>query len=114
MSTVASCSCDGSVFRGTIGHGASWAGDESDSKCDISFSSSTHADVTVTPITEEECRAYCGARAGLDGTYRIAPANCTAVQRQAQLDRFLKLYRTHCYPQATIVLQTLIAQCGEL
>lgn len=106
-----SCSVSG-VIRGTTGHGDSWAADGSDSKCDISFSYS-RSSLVVTPITHEECRAYCGARAGFDGTYRIPPANCTTGQRQAQRDRFLQLYRAHRYPQATSTLQTLITQCRQ-
>jgi hypothetical protein len=105
------CSVSG-VIRGTTGHGDSWAGDGSDSKCDISFTSK-QSSVVVDSVTQEECRAYCGARAGFDGTYRMPPANCTAGQRQARRDRFLHLYRAHRYLQATITLQTLISQCRD-
>ncbi len=106
-------SCDVSgVIRGATGHGDSWAADGGDSKCEISFSSG-RGGVVVRPITQEECRAYCGARAGFDGTYRVPPATCTSEGRQALRDHFLLLYRTRRYPQAASTLQTLIAQCGE-
>lgn len=106
-----SCSVSG-VIRGTTGHGDSWTADGSDSKCDISFSYSSSS-LVVTPITHEACRAYCGARAGFDGAYRIPPTNCTTGERQAQRDRFLQLYQAHRYPQATSTLQMLISQCRE-
>jgi hypothetical protein len=106
-----SCSVTG-VLRGTIGHGDSWAGDASDSKCDISFSSSPSG-IVVSPMSQENCRAYCGARAGFDGIYRIPPTTCTSEGRQAQRERFLHLYRSRRYPLATKTLQTLIAQCRE-
>lgn len=104
------CAVSG-VIRGATGHAGGGAGDGSDSKCDISFSSSPSS-VAVTPI-DDECRDYCGARAGFEGTYRRTPATCTRSGRQTQRDRFLLLYRAHRYPLATSTLQTLIHQCRE-
>jgi len=105
------CSVSG-VISGAIGHADSWAADESDSKCEISFSASRFA-LVVKPITQEECRYYCGARAGFDGTYRIPPAECTSVGRQKLRDSFLSLYRSHRFAKAAGALQSLIAQCSE-
>ncbi len=105
-----SCTVSGGI-RGAIGHGDSWAADKGDSKCDISFSAARAA-VTVSPITEEECRAYCGARAGFDGTYRAPPATCTGTGRQAQRDQYLLLYRSRRFSQAAGTLRTLTKQCG--
>jgi hypothetical protein len=106
-----SCSVSGSI-RGAVGHADSWTADGSGSKCEISFSSDRSA-VVVRPISQEECRVYCGARAGFDGTYRIPPASCKTAGRQARRDRFLALYRSHRYLEAGQALQRLLAQCKE-
>jgi len=102
-----SCSVSG-VIRAGIGHADS--GDGSESKCTIAFSS-IRSGVLVQSTTLEECRAYCGARAGFDGTYRLPPSACTDVGRQESRDRFLNLYRSRQYRQAASTLQTLVSQC---
>jgi len=104
-----SCSVSG-VISGATGHGDSWAGDGSDSKCDISFSANG-TDVMVRPMTQDACRAYCGMRAGFDGTYRIPPVACASAGRKKLRDRFLGLYSARQFVQAGETLQTLIAQC---
>lgn len=106
-----SCGVTG-VIVGTIGHGDSWEADGSDSKCRISFSAD-RSTVAVNPITEGECRAYCGMRAGFDGTYRIPPAACTNAGRNKLRDQFLRSYRSRRFSLATETLQSLIAQCRE-
>lgn len=106
-----SCSVSG-VIRGSIGHADSWAADGSASKCIISFSAD-RSKVVVKPTTGEECRAYCGARAGFEGSYVLPPAACTSADRQAQRDSSLALYRSRRYSQAASTLQTLITRCGE-
>jgi hypothetical protein len=113
-STGANChSCEVTgVIRAGLGHTDSWAADGTDSKCTIAFSS-TGSGVLVEPTTMEECRSYCGARAGFDGTYRVPPSACTAAGRQKSRDRFLALYRSRGYRQAANTLQTLIENCGE-
>jgi hypothetical protein len=100
------------VVRGSIGHGDSWAANGEDSKCDISFSAD-RSTLEIKPINQEECRAYCGARAGFDGTYRIPPSACTSAGREAQRDEFLSLYRSRRFAQAVKKLQALTAQCGQ-
>lgn len=104
-----SCTVSGSI-RGTVGHADSWAADESESKCNISFSGDRSA-LVVRPITQEECRAYCGMRAGFDGSYRVPPTTCTNAGRQMVRDKFLRLYRSRRFSQATEILHGLIAQC---
>lgn len=106
-----SCSVSGEL-RGSIGHADSWAADGSDSKCFISFSA-RRGTVVVTPTTQEECRFYCGARAGFEGSYSIPPSACTSAGRQALRERSLALYRSRHYSQAVSTLQGLIAQCAE-
>lgn len=99
------CNVSG-VISGAIGR----ADDESDSKCEISFSAAPSA-IVVRPIAEESCRYYCGMRASFDGTYRMPPTNCTNVGKKIQRDKFLSLYRARRYAQAGDTLQNLITQC---
>lgn len=106
-----SCRVSG-VIRGAVGHADSWATDGSDSKCDIAFSSTGSA-LAVRPTTAEECRPYCGARAGFDGTYGIPVASCTSAARQEQRDRFGVLYGAGRFGEASATLETLIAHCTE-
>ena len=99
------------VIRGSVAH----ADDESEIKsgpqCAIAFSS-TASGVDVHPTTEVECRAYCGARAGFDGTYRVPPAACTSAGRQAARDRALRSHRAHRYADAATTLKTLLTDCA--
>ena len=104
-----SCGISGEI-RGPTGHANSWAGDGSDSKCDIAFSAGRSA-VDVNPITQDACRAYCGARGSFDGTYRVPSATCTSTGRQAKRDESLRLYRSRRFSEAANKLQTLTEQC---
>ena len=100
-----SCEVSG-VISGNVGH----ADNGPDSKCQISFSAS-HPVLSIKPTTEEECRNFCGARAGFDGTYRMPPSACTFGGRKAQKDQFIHLYRARRFDQASDALQNLIAKC---
>ena len=104
-----SCGVSGEI-RGATGHVDSWARDGSDSKCEISFSAGRSA-VDVSPISQDGCRAYCGARAGFDGTYRVPSATCTSAGRRAQRDQSLRLYRSRRFSDAANKLQALTEQC---
>jgi hypothetical protein len=105
------CSVSGAI-SGTIGYGDSWAGDGRGSKCEISFVPDGTA-IVVRPITQEGCRAYCGMRAGFDGTYLVHPVACTSVGRKKLRDRFLRLYSTRQFLPARKTLQSLLAQCSK-
>lgn len=105
------CNVSG-VISGATGYPDGWAAESDDSKCDISFSAGRSA-VIVSPINVEECRAYCGMRAGFDGMYHVPPAACTNAGRQALRDRFLSLYRSRRFAQAADILQSLMAQCEK-
>lgn len=105
-----SCSVSG-VIRGAIGQADSWAADDSASKCKISFS--VRGSAIVVDPGEEECGAYCGARASFEGTYRIPPPSCTDASRQARRDRFLALYRSRRHIDAEGTLQGLLSECKE-
>jgi len=103
------CGVSGQV-RGAIGRAGSGAGDGSDSTCDISFAAGRSA-VDVVPLTRDECRAYCGARASFDGTYRVPSATCTSAGRRTQRDQSLRLYRSRRFSEAASKLRALTEQC---
>jgi hypothetical protein len=115
ISTVAgNChTCDLSgVISGTIGYMDSWAEDGNKSKCEISFTVD-HSNILVKSLKLDECRAFCGARAGFDGIYRIPPKNCTDEGRTKKHNKFLSLYRSHHYAQAAKILQNQLQQCSD-
>ncbi len=105
------CSVTGSLVGG-VGKADEWLEDGSDSKCRISFSVERSA-MVVSPITQEECRVYCGMRAQLDGEYRIPPPICKSGSRQRLRDQSLQLYRARRFSLATEPLQKLLTQCSE-
>jgi hypothetical protein len=106
-----SCSVSG-VISGAIGLAESEGADGSVGKCKISFLASRF-EIDVNPITQEECRMYCGARAKFDGTYFLPTAECTRAGRQKQRDSFLDLYRSRRFAKAAVKIQGLIGQCSK-
>lgn len=106
-----SCKVSGEIVGG-IGKAESWKDDGSDSNCRISFSAE-NSTISIQPTTEEECRPFCGMRAGFDGTYRSPPTVCTNAGRQKLRDQFLRMYRSHRFSPAAEILQALILQCQE-
>lgn len=106
-----SCTVSGEIVGG-IGKAESWANDGSDSNCRISFSAE-HSTISIQPTTEDECRPFCGMRAGFDGTYRSPPTACTNAGRQKLRDQFLRMYRSRQFSPAAKTLQSLISQCQE-
>lgn len=113
ISTVAgnchTCDLSGAI-SGTIGYMDSWAEDGNKSKCEILFTVD-HSNILVKSLKFDECRAFCGARAGFDGLYRKPPAKCTDQGRKQQQEQFLRLYKSHHYAQAEKILQNQLKQC---
>jgi hypothetical protein len=58
-----------------------------------------------------DCRYYCGARAGFDGTYWIPPAACQSEQRGKRHEVFTARYREKQYAQAYAMLKAQFDQC---
>lgn len=108
----ANCStCDLSgIISGTIGYMDSWEEDGKKSKCEISFTAN-HSAVNVQSLTYDECRGFCGFRAGFNGIYSIPPKECTEAGKQKIHDQFLALYRSHNYTLAVSILQNQLQQC---
>lgn len=105
------CSVSGTIRRG-LGYADSWAADGSDSNCRITFKQ-RGTEIQVSSTTPEECRAYCGMRAGFEGSYKRAPALCTRSSQQNRRNEFLKLYRSRDFAGAIKILEPLLFQCSE-
>lgn len=104
--------CDVSgVILGNIGYADSLTEDDNESKCVISFVAN-RSKVVVHPLKHDECRVFCGARAGFDGIYSIPPKECTESGKQKIHNQFLSLYRSHHYIQAATILQNQLKQCS--
>lgn len=109
-SNCSSCSVSG-VVLGTVGYADSLTEDDNESKCEISFVAN-RSEVVVHPLKHEECRTFCGARAGFDGIYSIPPKECTEVGKQKIHNQFLRLYRSRNFVQAEATLQSHLKQCS--
>lgn len=71
------------------------------------------AGVSVTPVSGESCRDYCGMRADFAGLYKLPPAACTQKQQAARRAGFLSLYRAKKFAEARESLESLLAECRE-
>lgn len=105
------CAVSG-VIHGTTGIADAWLEDDNTARCRIAFRQ-RGGQIAVEPITEEECRNYCGARAGFAGIYKTLPARCTHQAQQAGRKAFLELYRARQFAAASEKLAQLLAACGE-
>ncbi|MCX9156274.1 hypothetical protein OPU71_09095 [Niveibacterium sp. 24ML] len=69
--------------------------------------------IDVQTVTEDACRTFCGARAGLDGDFRRPPKTCTRLAQRETRNRFSALYRSKHYREASAELATMLEVCGE-
>ena len=58
------------------------------------------------------CRAFCGTRAGFDGSYARPPQGCRTDQRLASAAAFMDAYRAADYGAALRSLQPVLARCA--
>lgn len=70
--------------------------------------------IEVKPLTPENCRTFCGARASFDGTYLLPPEGCRPAQRQSRRAAFLAGYQARRYSEALAQLSALQRDCGLL
>ena len=105
------CSVAG-VLRGKTGYAESGEEGEGKSICKISFGP-VRTGIEVGSITPEECRYFCGMRAGFDGLYRPIPANCSRESQQLRRNDFLKRYRSRQFAEAGEKLSVLLTECRD-
>jgi hypothetical protein len=80
--------------------------------CRVGFTV-TAAGIDVKPLTSEECRYFCGARASFDGLYAKAVPGCEDATRLQARNRFKKLYDTKQYQNARATLEPLLTTCAK-
>ncbi len=61
----------------------------------------------------ENCRNYCGMRAGFDGTYWTLPPDCGGTEKRRTLGRYASLYQAGQYAAALQVLRSFQASCEK-
>lgn len=103
-----SCEIDGSIHHGIASVDTFVNG----KVCRVGFTV-TVAGIDVKPLTEEECRYFCGARASFNGLYAKAIPGCENEARNKTRKHFKQLYDARQYQDARAVLEPLLTQCGK-
>jgi hypothetical protein len=62
-------------------------------------------------VSSDECRYYCGVRAGFDALYLKPAAGCEGAARDKAEKSFKKLYGHKNYPEAKTTLEPLLKNC---
>jgi hypothetical protein len=95
-----------------------WKGDlgtvkDEASPCRVRFGARGN-DVAVTPIDEEACRSWCGARAYFDGLYLKPARECRADAVKATRGAFKKAYDQKQSSRAVTTLRPLLERCARV
>ncbi|MGB7192464.1 MAG: hypothetical protein WBD81_03330 [Collimonas pratensis] len=102
-----SCQLEGEIRNGR----ATLESSDKEKPCLIDFQPSSRG-VNVVPQTLQECREYCGMRAGFDGLYLKPVRGCENIDRQATKDKFKHLYDGKNYRDARLTIETLLNSCS--
>jgi len=102
------CGLEGAINNGV----ANIDTGEKGKACRVGFTV-TAAGVDVKPLTEEECRTFCGMRATFDGLYAKATPGCEDAARSKARNRFKQLYDAKQYQYARATLEPLLTQCAK-
>lgn len=70
--------------------------------------------VRVTPLDDEKCRVWCGARATFDGHYLTPPSGCAAGEVKKARDGFKKAYDAKKYADAIALLSPVLTRCEKV
>ena len=70
-------------------------------------------EVGKTSSNFENCRFFCGMRAGFEGVYSRVPTACTAAQRKTATQQFEKAYASKHYRHALDALTALQSHCDQ-
>ena len=102
------CSLDGGLKGWTIQSGS--GGDPND-LCVIGVKRIAPDGLRLTPADGDACRAYCGARATMDGDFYLPPKGCADAERDATRKAFKALYDSKRYAEALAKLAPLPKRC---
>jgi hypothetical protein len=103
------CTLDGEIRNGR----AELEADQKDGKpCTVTFRQKGN-DIEVAAATFEECRAYCGARAGFDGLYMKPVKGCDSISIKKSRAAFKRLYDKKVYAEAKAELKPVLDGCKK-
>jgi len=84
--------------------------DDASDGCHIRF---TRQDGGISVESDEACRAYCGARAFLEGLYLKVQDMCSPDHVKQARNKFMTLYQQKNYAAAEGLLSPLVQQCDK-
>jgi hypothetical protein len=95
-----------------------WSGDKgmvSDEglPCEVRFTMNGEA-MEISAVSEEACRAWCGARARFTGTYVLPPKSCAANAVKQTRATFKKQYAQKHWAEAVATLAPLLSACSNV
>lgn len=103
------CSADGEI---TGQQAVLDAGEEG--KCIVQFTPKG-ADIDVAVNDQDICHYFCGSRAsGFDGLYLKPVPGCTTKELRKRRSEFKRLYDQKKFPQAQMVLSTVLNDCAKM
>lgn len=94
-------------FRGDVG-----VVDEGPEACRIAFKKKDGG-FEVAPLTVQNCRTYCGARASFDGLYLKPAPGCSDSEREATQKAFKEAYNARQYAKAEPMLVRQLKDCAR-
>lgn len=102
-------------LEGTIADGRAAVPTYENEACRISFTEGAEGIVVAVHEDDaEQCRYFCGARAGFEGEYLVVPSGCLPDEVEKVRARFKKLYDAREYAPASALLEDLLPRCGRL
>jgi hypothetical protein len=103
------CDLEGEIRNGR----AELEADQKNGKpCIVTFGQKGN-DIGVAAATFEECRAYCGARAGFDGLYLKPAKGCDSAAIKKRRAAFKRLYDKKAYAEAKTELKPVLDGCKK-
>lgn len=105
------CALTGSM-TGNVGETDRVADSTTESVCRLSFFQQGDS-VTLSPITEDACRDYCGARASFAGRYKKLRQGCFAEARRLRYALANRQYKAKRFQKSEATLNALLAECRE-
>ncbi len=102
------CTLDGEIKNGQ----ARLAESDKDKPCMVTFRQKVY-DIEVSASPFEECRSYCGARAGFEGLYLKPARGCDSSAIKKTRAAFKRLYDNKAYEQAKAELTSIIPGCEK-
>ncbi len=102
-----SCNLAGTIRGGT----ATLRGLDKKPSCIVTFTPNDEG-IDVASDTHDQCRSYCGARAGFDGLFLTPPPGCAPSAVSKTRAAFKALYDKQSYAEARATLEPALERCA--